>query len=303
MIKKDKLAYIDHWFKKKTKSSDFLKQLLSKKYNLTELWDFDINYLNQNKFDLIFFFQNIPSPKDLKKINCKNLIWCPMWDAQAGWSYFRWLRYRPFKIKIISFSKVLFHKVNRLGFDSIYLQYYIRPDFLDKNKTIKDNEVNIFFWNRVDKINWQTLKKIIGDNKINKIIFRDNPDPGHKSLLPSELDIKKYNIKIIKGWLEKNRYKELLFQSNVFIAPRPYEGIGMSFLEALTSGMCVIAPDNSVMNEYIVSGENGYLYNLKSPKEIDLSNLNKIKENARNSAIKGYYKWEQEKYKILEFIK
>jgi len=313
MINKTKksAAYIDHSFHKKTKASEFVKKLLSEEYALTELWDeswkggkgISVDYLNKNNFHTIFFFQNLPPCKYLKKLNCKRIVWYPMWDSEVNRSYSEWLRYLPFNIKIVSFSKILFNKLSKMGFDSIYLQYYMNPNSLNENHLIKDNDINIFFWNRVNKINWQTVKRLIGNNKINKVIFRNNPDPGYKILLPSEKDIEKYNIKIIKGWIEKDKYKKLLSECNVFIAPRPYEGIGMSFLEALALGMCVIAPNNATMNEYIILGENGYLYDLRNSKEIDLSNFVEIRKNARRMAINGFKKWEQEKYKMLEFIK
>jgi len=146
------------------------------------------------------------------------------------------------------------------------------------------------------------VKKLIGNNRVDKVIFRNNPDPGHKNLLPSHEDVKKYNIKISNGWIEKNEYKKLLSECNVFIAPRPYEGIGTSFLEALSTGMAVIAPNNATMNEYVVHNKNGYLYDLSNPKEINLNNITKIRKEAKKSAIKGFEKWKKEKYELLSFV-
>ena len=64
-------------------------------------------------------------------------------------------------------------------------------------------------------------------------------------------------------------------KSAVYIAPRLYEGIGMSFLEAMAHGRCVIAPDNPTMNEYITDKVTGYLYN---PNQIVPLSLDRIKE-------------------------
>lgn len=73
--------------------------------------------------------------------------------------------------------------------------------------------------------------------------------------------------------------QQYIQKSALYFAPRKYEGIGMSFLEAMASGRCVIAPDYPTMNEYIKNGETGYLYNFKRPQKIkfdDIKNSKKI---------------------------
>ena len=73
----------------------------------------------------------------------------------------------------------------------------------------------------------------------------------------------------------------------------------MSFIEALSRGMCVIAPNNSTMNEYIIHERNGLLYDLKNPKELNLSNLIEMCKNAAKIAKEDYELWEKAKHKIF----
>ena len=54
-----------------------------------------------------------------------------------------------------------------------------------------------------------------------------------------------------------------MLKSTIYIASRPYEGIGMSFLEAMADGRCVVAHDNTTHNEYIEHGKNGFLFDME----------------------------------------
>ena len=60
---------------------------------------------------------------------------------------------------------------------------------------------------------------------------------------------KKYLIEIIKKkFLRKNEYYKLLKNTDIFISPRKQEGIGMSFVEAMSLGKYVIGFNDATMN-------------------------------------------------------
>ena len=63
-----------------------------------------------------------------------------------------------------------------------------------------------------------------------------------------------------KVWKNRQNYLRELEKFHVYFAPRKYEGIGMTFLEAMAMGMCVVAENAPTANEYILSGKNGILY-------------------------------------------
>lgn len=305
-MKKAKIpaAFVDLSYHKKTEATNFLKELLARDYILTEFWDdfwkggkrIAVEALNKKKFEVIFFFQVLPEAVYLRKLNCQRFVWFPMYDAEVGKFFFNYLPYLLFNFKIISFSKNLYKRFKRLGFKCSYYQYFPKPQF----KVLKREEkIRVFFWVRKNDINWPVVKKLLGKNGVNSIIIKNTPDPGCKVQLPDKEDIKKYNIRIINKWLSKKEYYKLLSSCNVFIASRKYEGIGMSFLEALSLGMVVIAPDNPVMNEYISSGFNGYLYDLHNPKEISLEDCFDIMKKTREDARGAYYQWEKNKENIL----
>ncbi len=62
----------------------------------------------------------------------------------------------------------------------------------------------------------------------------------------------------VSSWFrDAGEYLDMLAAANVFFAPRRAEGIGMSFLEAMAMGLCVVAPRGPTMSEYIENGRNG----------------------------------------------
>jgi len=305
---KKKAAFVDHSFHKKTLCTVFLKELLSKTFELVEYYDESWNGGNEINIDLlkdyeyIFYFQYIHKIKEFKKLNVDRtkIVWFPMWDGVVGIKNSEWIKYQAVPMKIACFSRTLYNKLSKLGFDCEYFQYYIDPQSI---KSVTDyNSKRIYFWNRTEEINWKVVKKILGETCIDALTFMAVPDPNQNPEFPLEEDLKQYNIQYYDQFLDYEKYINIVSKSNIYIAPRKFEGIGMSFLEALCRGQCVIAPNLPTMNEYITHGVNGYLYNLDDVEEIDISKFNLVGEEARNRAIDGFKSWQQQKIKLVEYI-
>ena len=92
-------------------------------------------------------------------------------------------------------------------------------------------------------------------------------------------------------------------ECNIFIAPRYFEGIGWSFIEAMTKGMAVVAFNQPTMNEYIKNGVNGYLIDEKKTETIRFKDFFEIGQRARINCIVGYKKWQNQSKNIAGFIK
>jgi glycosyltransferase involved in cell wall biosynthesis len=305
---KKKAAFVDHSFHKKTQCTVCLKQLLSERFELVEYYDeswnggneVDINLLTE--YEYIFYFQVIHNAKKFKSLenNKAKIIWFPMWDSVAGMKNSEWLRYQTIPIKIVCFSKTLYHNLHKLGFDCEYFQYFIDPQRIEPVNDYDSKRV--FFWNRIEIINWEVIKRLIGDTYIDSVSFMAVPDPYQNPKIPSEVDIKNYNIQLYNQFLNSKDYLYLVSKANIYFAPRKFEGIGMSFLEALCSGQFVIAPNFPTMNEYITHGENGYLYDIDSIHEIDFKNFEAVGKKARIKMIEGYKNWIQEQKEFVKSI-
>ena len=99
------------------------------------------------------------------------------------------------------------------------------------------------------------------------------------------------SIKQTDWFKEQSEYYKTLLASNIFFAPRIKEGIGIAMLEAMSMGMCVVAPDCPTMNEYIKHNVNGLLYDPNNPEPLDFSNAETLGEKARSSLEEGRIAW------------
>ena len=164
------ILFIGHSYHKKTKSTQFFIDILSKKYKsdvfYNESWEngktLNFSELENKKFDAIIFMQLLPPFNYINKFKCKNLIYIPMYDHSGLWNKSKWFFLRRFKI---------------INLDEFY----------------EGNKDEIFFWQRQTNFNFETLKKLMGD-KIFKVHIHKALDPGHEFLQPSKEDEEKYSI-------------------------------------------------------------------------------------------------------------
>jgi hypothetical protein len=304
-----KLAFIDHSFHKKSKATKFLTDLLDKYYEVSIFWDESwsnksdscIERAIEEDFDIIVLFQNFfLTKKLLNKLKNRNLILIPMYDGVPHDSNLFWYPYRHFKL--INFSKTLHERLTELGLSSFHVQYFPVPGSPESNNGDFSN-LKGFFWQRRCEITWDQIRILIRNSNYTKFHIHYAIDPpGFKKILPTDEEINQYGITTSEWFPDNAEYMQLLFKSNVYFAPRPYEGIGMSFLEAMAIGKCVVAPNHPTMNEYITDGYNGYLYNLKNPLPIDFSTASQIAHNALKSIESGYEKWIESESELINFI-
>jgi len=301
-----RLVFWDQSFHKKTNSSEFFLRLINPNVEVMRRWDDrwqggeqpDVGEIDALNPDVVIFFQAIPPAHELLKLRCPTKIWVPMWDSVWFLPDRAWLPYLVVDIKIVSFCTALHEKVSGLGFKSFYIQYFPRPSV----KVADDEGSSIFFWHRRSDINWSVVRALLNDSDIKTMFYKRDPDPNCTIDSPSDIDIGRFNIQTIEGWISKREYMECLGRCNVFIAPRAYEGIGLANLEAMSRGLCVVSPDYPTANEYIKDGVSGFLYDIENPPPIDLSTANRLGHSARQSISDGYGRWENDKKKIQDLI-
>ena len=287
---------------RKTKSADFLIDYLRESYDvqviLDESWigkSFpDLSFVDES-YLCVIFFQMLPKKEMIKNINNDNLLHFPMYDHSGQFSLNFWDDYRD--LKIINFSKAMHDKLDGWGFESMYVQYFPKPgDFISGEKD------EVFFWQRLSNININNISKLFGKGNY-KIHLHRATDPGNGFVQPSKVLEKRFNI-TYSDWCEnKSCVLDIIKRKGIYVAPREFEGIGMSFLEAMAMGKAVIAVDNPTMNEYIENRKNGYLFDLRHPKGIDLSNIEQVQKNCYEFMQKGYKRWEVDRQRIVNFIK
>lgn len=301
-LKSKKLVYVGHSYHNKTKSTvfliDYLKKFFDVEVVLDESWlgkPFpDLSFIDESYLGVIFF-QNLPNQEIFRSVKNDNLIFFPMYDASGGLDFDFWNSYQH--LKIINFSKTLHKKLDNWGFESIYVQYF--PEKLEFAPGKKDE---MFFWQRLTRININTITKLFNDSNL-KIHIHKAIDPNQEFIHPRQEDEKKFQISYSDWFETRDEMWDLIKQKGIYVAPREFEGIGMSFLEAMAMGKAVVAVNNPTMNEYIEHGKTGYLFDLENPKKIDLSNIQDVQKSTYEYMQKGFEKWEQDKHIIIDFIK
>jgi glycosyltransferase involved in cell wall biosynthesis len=304
-----KLAYIDHSFHTRSKSTFFFIDLLREEYEVDVFWDeawnggprVDLEEIKQGRFDAVVLFQQhgFYTPEELDSLDSQ-VILVPMYDADGGRPDSFWVQYR--KHKFINFSKTIHERLLELGIESFYCQYFLEVDPKYEIRT-ENSGLRGLFWQRRGEITWNEIARLIVNTSFDSFHIHAAVDPpGYDFVRPSEEAMEKYNITISDWFNDRDEYFDLLAQANVFFAPRLYEGIGMSLLEAMYTGKCVVAPNFPTMNEYISDGLNGLLYDPFNPKPLDFFNIDHICHNAGIYAKEGLTKWNEIHHDINLFV-
>lgn len=303
---KKKLLYVGHNYHLKTKSNSFLIDILKEYYDIfyvtynpyTDQYD-GLEDAQGKHFDVALIYQVLVGQDFVRKnFSFSKLVFVPMYDQivtapmENPFSFYR-------DCKIICFSKTLYNDLGKRGFKAFYLQYF--PP-VDETHIDEGNPYSVFFWQRMELINLKVVEKLFSKVPIEHFHVHKAMDPGWKFEEPGESIADKITY---SQWFESAEdMKKLMEESAYYIAPRLYEGIGMSFLEAMAMGRCVIAPDAPTASEYIQNGVTGILYNPHDVHPIPINEdvLRNIQKNAKEFIRKGRANWEANKDQIIDFI-
>lgn len=302
---KPALALVDHSFHQQTRSSDFLRAYLHDHFTVTEYWDdswrggqtVTVDQLNRGQFSHIIFLQTLPPLQDLGRVQGR-MVWVPMYDGVYQYDKTFWLQVTRLPLTVICFSRTLYDLIQQYGVDCHYLQYWLNPETVPMQTDFSTKR--LFFWQRTD-ITWNEVKQLLGEQTLDQCILKLDPDPGHAAVYPSEQDRKRYHIEVVSGTLSRPAYDRLLERSNIFIAPRRYEGIGLSMLEAMARGMTVIALDHPTMNEYIKNDLNGLLCS-EDFRTVNLEKIQQLGTQARADSMQGWKQWQLDQTRLYTIL-
>jgi glycosyltransferase involved in cell wall biosynthesis len=299
-----KLLFIGPKFHEKTGSTRFLIDLLAPFYAIKIVSvdivkgadEHNLSCCTSENYDVLLCLQVMLTHYDLETLSYDLGVFCPMYDGcPSPYKVEKWLCYRDFKI--ISFSRKLAGQLYRIGMDVEYIQYFPKPiqtsSFGDSN--------GIYLWNRREEIGLDCLYTVTPNLNIDNVHVHRAMDPTQEFKSAD----KQSNVSVTYSeWYEHQ--EDMLTdvcKYAYYMAPRAREGIGMSFLEAMAAGRCVIAPNESTMNEYITDGVNGCLYDLKSPKPVAVKDVRALQDAASAFIAEGYEKWLVESAQIMRWMK
>lgn len=300
-----RIALVGHAYHRLTKSSDFFLKILSSLGEVSCFYEDDGTNIDKRPlafrefdYDLIVVWQ---IHQVLLRLSGKhpNVLFVPMYDAMRVGRKFYW--HKKFSnTKVLSFCRTLHDEVVRRKAVGRYFQFFPDPSAW---KAVQDYEaLRAFFWFRKRPIDANLVFSLCGETRIDEFRLHNAPDPGTEplSLATAPPSIRQMEV---SSWFDDfGSYKNALQRSNVFFAPRLFEGIGMGFLEAMASGLCVVAPDNPTMNEYIENGKTGILYSVPAPEALNFAHARDIGLRAREFIERGFEDWKRGMPALIDFI-
>lgn len=301
-----KIAFIDHSYHRTTKSSGFFIELLNKvgtvSFFYDESWCGGKNNwrhdFKTHEFDVVVVWQ---AHEALSAIDLThpNVVFVPMYDAMLTHNQFYW--HNTFaRVKCLSFCRKLHQELQKRGALSEHFRYF--PNFVEFETVGNYNDLRAFFWQRRPQINRDVIERLSEGTVFDLLTIHQAVDPGWPAPTVS-YPSKTFKRIEISRWFETSaNYRSVLSDHNVFFSPRNFEGIGIATLEAMASGMCVVAPNCPTMNEYISNGTNGLLWSVDRPNSLDFTRASELGARARESVERGFAEWTSSIPDLMEFV-
>lgn len=296
-----KIAFVDMSFHiQNTKSSQFFIDILSPLGEVHHISNIDAwRVVPKLKPDVLILWQYMITPAEIDSWGVRNVVLIPMFDACPHTIDF-WNQYK--KYKVFCFSKTLYDILRKNNFNCFHSQYYIKPSNAKGLKSVT-NMQNAFFWERYDRLTWDTVKHVVEKLPVKNLHYHTGLTQNDK-VRPTGDEVSKYNITFTTWFEDKTEMDKILDKAGIYISPRLEEGIGLSFIEAIARGNLICAFDAPTMNEYITDGKDGILFTHdKFPeKKISRTKIALMQTAALERAKKGYKTWDKSLDNIRAFI-
>jgi hypothetical protein len=245
-----------------------MRAFLAESYCVTDFWlegGSSVAAATLNTFDVIFFWQVLNPVDELRRLRTQ-VYWAPMYDGET-FNPGRWKQLTLLGVRIVAFARPIQVQAVRFGLPSLHVRYFPEPAGGRRALRVP---ARIFIWDR-GSLPVPLLASLFAPSQVDRIVYRGLLGEGGE--VPRELAAR-YRVEPLPGrFLPREEYRQLLETVDVYVAPRRREGIGLTFLEALAMGKCVVAYDEATMNEYVTHGTNGLLFTETSSFPLDLQGL------------------------------
>jgi len=177
---------------------------------------------------------------------------------------------------------------------------YVLPNCVDikNSKEIEKKDFNILFLGRLhqDKGLFEIIHAL---SELQDVKFKFNlcgSGPLEHVILNKCHSLIKDKFSY-KGVVWGDKKIDIINNSSVFLLPSYYEGLPISLLETMSMGVVPIVTDVGSIREVVVNGQNGFIIDKKSPKQIaekirllynNKELLQEMSNNARNKIIHNY---------------
>jgi glycosyltransferase involved in cell wall biosynthesis len=305
---KKRLAFVDHAYHARTRSSEPVLRLLRERYRVDLFLDgvgmgwraFDPARLRGAGYDTVLFWQMLYDVDTMRSLGVDNVVVVPMFDSlehyeKVGWDSLRGL-------KVVCFSDALGRVLDRNGLAYRNFRYF--PPLPDTSVRFSGPPgLRGFFWHRRPVPSWREIRALIDGTRFESLHIHAAADPGCPGFVGASPEERASFGMSFSRWVSDSEdYMRMLRRANVYFAPRVVEGIGMGFLEAMALGHCVVAPDAPTMNEYIEHGVTGLLYDPNDPRPLDFGEAARIGATARERMREGRARWLRAERDLVAYV-
>jgi hypothetical protein len=258
-----RICYFGHPAHEWSGSAQFFEEILETLGEVTCLRpdgitvDDSLRWALEADFDLYIFFQFDFLAYAFLEAR-KNVVIVPMIDGSASYGIEHWKRLKMGKF--VSFSPTLHTFLRLQGMDSFGIKYWPSPQAYEAPASN-----TIYYWPRGhhEYVSVQRILDATANYPDIKLKVRATNEPS------SNLDysrVRDSRLEIVEV-SDKHEHLTQIKNASIFVAPRPSEGIGHSFLEAMSFGRTVIARKFPTMSNYISDKKSG-VFITKSGKRI-----------------------------------
>jgi hypothetical protein len=297
-----RVGFCGHPYHRTTGSSRFILEALRTLGSVEEHWPEDevleLEPLLDGGYDAVVVWQTESAALRLAQAGLSNVTFFPMYDSCHAYPDSYWRRLSG--AKVVSFSSTLHARLQRLGVRVRFARYY--PE-IPAERADDGPDLAGYFWLRHQDVSWATIAALVRQAPFRRFTLHDAPDPSPGQLArPGAEDAARLKLRRTAWFPARAQAQADLLAHNVYFAPRLREGIGMSFLEAMALGFLVVAPDRPTMNEYVVSGVNGLLYDPAAPAPLEFAEHRRMGRRAREGVAAGRERWCRSLPALLDLV-
>lgn len=313
-----KICFVGHSFHQRTGSSQFIQKILREIGELTVLSsspDEDrlsddkvvVEFL-ENQYDLWVFHQTEYVAARLLPLGLRNAVVAPMYDGAWSRPDDFWRQF--VNCRFLSYSRALHTRLQRLDQRSAFFEFWPEPA-PDVERSPERDNWSAFFWERrpLEVPNARSVAQQCRALGIERLHIHAAPDFPEQAISAHGYRHRGSlgGVAITTStWFETGEaFREVSGTPLFHFAPRLYEGIGMTMLEAMARGQIVVAPDRPTSNEYIGHLSSGILYDPERPLDLPELNPSEVAEMgaaARQRVVRGHETWLEDRERLVSFL-
>lgn len=299
-------AFVAHSYRERTAVTEFFAGPALSDYTIDTWWDdrwkggaaVDLAGITAGQYDLIVVFEVDAVAAELASLEGVRLVFVPSWDGRRDLSDEFWGRLA--NARIVSFCHALHEELRRRGFLSGYFHYV--PDPAQLSEVSDFGSLRGFFYQRVPDSTWESqIRRLAEGGRFARFhVHQPHLRESESDAAPAATGRRPFGFTWPDG--DDGGVAGVLAESNVFFAPCAVDSTGLSFIDAMAMGMCVVGADRPTMNEYLTHGVSGLLWTVGAPRPLDFSRAAELGRRAREQAAVGHERWLSDLDRLREFV-